>query len=72
MNVRLAVDANVLDAIDMLRTQAGEALQRYVALKQEIADLEAMAELRKATGAELTPIKMLRGGESTEPQLKSA
>ena len=60
MNVREAIDANVLATIEGLREQASTALARYVALKEEIAHLEALAELRKASGAELTPIALLR------------
>lgn len=60
VNVREAIDANVLDTVDTLRDEAAAALSKYVALKEEIAHLEAVAELRKASGATLTPIRLVR------------
>ena len=66
-NLTKAIDSDVLETIDGLREQASAALARFVALKEEIAHLEAIAELRKASGADLAPIKLVRGSAALTP-----
>lgn len=72
LNVLLATDQNILDAVDEARDKAAEYLARYVETMRELADLEAMAQLRKAMGAELTPIKITQTFERLCVNLETA
>lgn len=50
VNVILAVDGHVVDAIEEARQEADDALERYVDARKKIAELEAMRDLRMAMG----------------------
>lgn len=53
MNALMAVDQNVVDAIAAARQRADDALERFVEARREVAELEAMRDLRAAMGADI-------------------
>ena len=59
-NIMAAVDSHALDALDQIREEKAMALAQYVDASRREAELTALTELRKAHGAQLRPIALLR------------
>ena len=60
MNVLKALDEHVISDIDAAREEASVALSQYVDAMRRVAELESLAQLRKAMGGDLRPIALLR------------
>lgn len=56
MNALMAVDQNVVDAIAAARQRADDSLERFVEARREVAELEAIRDLRVAMDGDVVGI----------------
>jgi hypothetical protein len=57
MNVLLALDQNGVADLEEVRAEAADALEKYVAARTRMAELEAAIDLRRAMGASVRDLK---------------